>query len=232
MIGGVSRWQSGGRWLRGARAIRWVLNGSCCSPSWSAYFAVTGVQVWLTSRHHDARPVAGDRGHGCGPVRRGALARPRWPACRRRRNLWQQHLASHHGGDWVQGAGDQFTEAQASATWSGAPRRALLGDRRGRRRTTRWTNLSARCRGAARNGGSTKILIVTDGFHEDRSLAIASDLGLQAVARTDHDSPIKGWSTVPYFAKETVGVALGPDHRVSQLACTGSAAVPGPRSAA
>ena len=54
-----------------------------------------------------------------------------------------------------------------------------------------------------------KVLIVTDGFHEDRSLAIASNVGLMAWPSPATNSPIKGWATFPYYAKETVGVALG-----------------------
>ena len=104
--------------------------------------------------------------------------------------------------------GDKFTEAQASAAWleqHGVPRRRR---RRGRAATTRGP--TCRWRAAAlHQRGLTKVLIVTDGFHEDRSLAIASNLGLQAWPAPATDSPIKGWATVPYYAKETVGVALG-----------------------
>jgi len=57
--------------------------------------------------------------------------------------------------------------------------------------------------------GLLKVLVVTDGFHEDRSLAIATDVGLQAWPVPTPHSPITGWSTVPYFAKETVGVGVG-----------------------
>ncbi len=57
--------------------------------------------------------------------------------------------------------------------------------------------------------GDSTVLMVTDPFHEDRSLAIASDLGLVPYPTPTRTSPIKGCSTVPYYAKETVGVALG-----------------------
>ena len=53
------------------------------------------------------------------------------------------------------------------------------------------------------------VLVTTDPFHEDRSMAIASSLGLTPSPTPTHTSPITGWSTVPYFAKETVGVGLG-----------------------
>jgi vancomycin permeability regulator SanA len=53
------------------------------------------------------------------------------------------------------------------------------------------------------------VLIATDGFHEDRCLAIASELGLDAKPVPATNSPIKGWSTFPYFMKETAAVAIG-----------------------
>jgi uncharacterized SAM-binding protein YcdF (DUF218 family) len=56
---------------------------------------------------------------------------------------------------------------------------------------------------------ATTVLVTTDPFHEDRSMAIASSLSLSPSPTPTQTSPITGWSTVPYFAKETVGVGLG-----------------------
>ena len=56
---------------------------------------------------------------------------------------------------------------------------------------------------------ATTVLVTTDPFHEDRSMAIASSLGLTPSPTPTQTSPIKGWSTVPYFLKEAVGVGLG-----------------------
>ena len=53
------------------------------------------------------------------------------------------------------------------------------------------------------------ILVTTDPFHEDRSMAIASDLSLSPSPTPTQSSPITGWSTLPYFVKEAVGVGLG-----------------------
>jgi uncharacterized SAM-binding protein YcdF (DUF218 family) len=53
------------------------------------------------------------------------------------------------------------------------------------------------------------VLVTTDPFHEDRSMAIASTLALMPSPTPTQTSPIRGWSTLPYFAKETVGVGLG-----------------------
>ena len=56
---------------------------------------------------------------------------------------------------------------------------------------------------------ATTVLVTTDPFHEDRSMAIASSLGLTPSPTPTQTSPITGWSTVPYFLKEAVGVGLG-----------------------
>ncbi len=56
---------------------------------------------------------------------------------------------------------------------------------------------------------ATTVLVTTDPFHEDRSMAISSSFGLTPSPTPTQTSPIKGWSTVPYFLKEAVGVGLG-----------------------
>jgi uncharacterized SAM-binding protein YcdF (DUF218 family) len=71
-----------------------------------------------------------------------------------------------------------------------------------------WANLTDAA-AALRTRGLDHVLVVTDGFHEDRSLAIATDVGLLASPVPATTSPITGWSAVPYFAKETFGVAFG-----------------------
>ena len=53
------------------------------------------------------------------------------------------------------------------------------------------------------------VLVTTDPFHEDRSMAIASDMDLVPSPTPTLASPISGWSRVPYFMKEAVGVGLG-----------------------
>jgi uncharacterized SAM-binding protein YcdF (DUF218 family) len=57
--------------------------------------------------------------------------------------------------------------------------------------------------------GVTTVLMVTDPFHEDRSMAIASDLGFTPYPTPTQTSPITGLATVPYFLKEALGVGLG-----------------------
>jgi uncharacterized SAM-binding protein YcdF (DUF218 family) len=56
---------------------------------------------------------------------------------------------------------------------------------------------------------ATTVLVTTDPFHEDRSMAISSSSRPDPSPTPTQTSPIKGWSTVPYFLKEAVGVGLG-----------------------
>ena len=57
--------------------------------------------------------------------------------------------------------------------------------------------------------GDTTVLVVSDKFHVARSLAIASSVGLTPYPTPTQYSPITGLSAVPYYAKETLGVAVG-----------------------
>jgi uncharacterized SAM-binding protein YcdF (DUF218 family) len=193
--------------VRGARAMRWVLQRLVLlAIVIGGYFAFTGAQVWLTSRHHDARPVQAIVVMGAAQYD-GVPSPDLVARLQEASDLWKRHLASTMVVTGSKETGDKFTEAHASAAWleqHGVPTNAIVevgGN-------DSWTNLSLAA-SALHQRGLTKVLIVTDGFHEDRSLAIASNLQLQAWPAPTTSSPIKGWATVPYYAKETVGVALG-----------------------
>jgi uncharacterized SAM-binding protein YcdF (DUF218 family) len=103
--------------------------------------------------------------------------------------------------------GDQYTEAQASARYlmdAGIPGRDIFESGG----SDSWENLSQAAPVLLAHGDGT-VLIVTDPFHEARSLAIASSVGLTPYPTPTRTSPITGVATIPYYAKETVGVALG-----------------------
>ena len=193
--------------VRGARALRWVLQRLLIIALLvGGYFAVTAVQVWLTSRHNDPQPAQAIVVMGAAQY--DGVPSPDLVARLQDADaLWKRHLAPTVIVTGSKERGDKFTEAQASAAWleqNGLPVVDIVevgGN-------DSWTNLSL-ATAALHQRGLTKVLIVTDGFHEDRSLAIASNLGLQAWPVPATNSPIKGWATVPYYVKEAVGVALG-----------------------
>jgi uncharacterized SAM-binding protein YcdF (DUF218 family) len=170
------------------------------------YFAVTLVQVWLTSRQYDPRPAQAI-------VVMGAAQYDGVPSPDLRARLNEALLLFHQGyADVVtvtgnKEKGDQFTEAEAGARYletKGVPSADIVeagGD-------DTWQSLSD-VAPKLKARGDTKILMVTDPFHEDRSMAIASQLGLTPYPTPTQTSPITGWSTVPYFLKEALGVGLG-----------------------
>lgn len=193
--------------LAGLRLLRWALR----IVVWLlvaalAYLTVTGVQVWLTSRRYDPRSADAI-------VVMGAAQYDGAPSPDLASRL-DEALALWRAGDakvvMVTGGGepsDRFTEADASASFleaHGVPAADVL--QAGGRDT--WQSLALAAPELTRQGRTT-VLLVTDPFHEDRSLAIASDVGLVAYPTPTRSSPIEGWSAVPFFAKETVGVAIG-----------------------
>ena len=193
--------------VRGARAVRWVLKRILIiSLLVGGYLAVTAVQVWLTSRHND--PQAAQAIVVMGAAQYDGVPSPDLVArLTEAESLWQRHLAPTVVVTGSKQKGDQYTEAEASGAWleqHGVSSDAIVevgGD-------DTWQSL-ADAAAALHSRGDTRVLIATDGFHEDRCLAIATELSLQAWPVPAAHSPITGWSTVPYFAKETVGVALG-----------------------
>ena len=170
------------------------------------YFAVTLVQVWLTSRQYDPHPagailVMGAAQYNCVPS----------PDLQARLD---QALTLYHQGYahliMVTGnkkPGDRCTEAESGAMYlesKGVPASDILeagGD-------TTYGNIQQAEPVLAKHDAQV-VLVTTDPFHEDRSMAIASSLSLSPSPTPTQTSPITGWATVPYFLKEAVGVGLG-----------------------
>ncbi len=170
------------------------------------YFAVTLVQVWLTSRQYDPRPagailVMGAAQYNCTPTR-DLQAR-----LDQARTLYKEGYAPLIVLTGGKETGDRCTEAQSGAMYleaRGVPAKDIVeadGNNSYENIADAKTKLQAR--------GVRSVLVVTDPFHEDRSLAIASDMSLMPSPTPTQTSPISGWSTVPYFFKEAVGVGLG-----------------------
>ncbi len=170
------------------------------------YLAVTLVQVWLTSRQYDPRPAGAI-------VVMGAAQYNGVPSPDLRARLSEALLLYRQGHSRfvvVTGnkePGDHYTEAQAGDRYlvdNGVPADDIAevgGD-------DSWQNLSEAAP-VLKGRQATTVLMVTDPFHEHRSLAIATDVGLTAYPTPTRTSPISGAATVPYFLKETLGVGLG-----------------------
>jgi uncharacterized SAM-binding protein YcdF (DUF218 family) len=170
------------------------------------YFAVTLVQVWLTSRHYDPHPAGAI-------VVMGAAQDNGVPTKDLAARLDQALILYRAGYAKVimvtgnKQPGDIYTEAQASAMYleqHGVPHTAIVeagGDNSYQNLADAAPPLLAQQDGV--------VLITTDPFHEDRSMAIASSLGLTPSPTPTQTSPITGWATLPYFIKEAIGVGFG-----------------------
>jgi uncharacterized SAM-binding protein YcdF (DUF218 family) len=170
------------------------------------YFAVTLLQVWLTSRHYEphragAILVMGAAQYDCVPSPDLRARLDQALTLYRHRDA---HLIMVTG---YKEPGDRCTEAQSGAMYlesKGVPAGDILqagGDHT-------YENIAAAAPVLQRHGANV-VLVTTDPFHEARSMAIASDLSLSPSPTPTQSSPITGWSTVPYFLKEAVGVGLG-----------------------
>jgi uncharacterized SAM-binding protein YcdF (DUF218 family) len=170
------------------------------------YLGVTLVQVWLTGRHSDPRPAQAIVVMGAAQYN-GVPSPDLAARLNEAEVLWRDHLAPLVVVTGYKEPGDTFTEAQASARYleaNGIPAADIVqvGGR------DSWSNLS-QAAGVLLERGDRQVLVVTDRFHEDRSLAIATSVGLTAYPTPTTTSPIQAWSAVPYYLKEAVGVGLG-----------------------
>ncbi len=170
------------------------------------YLVVTAVQVWLTGRRYE--PHAAGAIVVMGAAQYDGMPSPDLaPVSTRPSSSGGQHYASEVMVTGAKQPGDRFTEAEASARYlqaAGIP----AGDILEAGGNDSWENLADAAPTLLARGDRT-VLVVTDPFHEARSLAIASSVGLSPSPTPTESSPIKGISAFPYYAKETVGVALG-----------------------
>jgi uncharacterized SAM-binding protein YcdF (DUF218 family) len=169
------------------------------------YFAVSLVQVWLTSRQYDPHPA--DVIMVMGAAQYNGTPSPDLAA---RLNEALKLFPKYASLIIVTGGketGDVYTEAQASTMYLHAHGVPLSDILQAGGNTTYENVADAAPQLRARH--AVTVLVTTDPFHEDRSMAIASSFGLTPSATPTQTSPITGWSTVPYFLKEAVGVGLG-----------------------
>jgi uncharacterized SAM-binding protein YcdF (DUF218 family) len=170
------------------------------------YLAVSLVQVWLTSRHYDPRPAGAIMVMGAAEYN-GVPSPDLQARLDEAVKLFRKGDASVIMVTGGREKGDVYTESEASMSYllkQGVLAADILqagGDNTYENVAEAAPILLAR--------HETTVLVTTDPFHEDRSMAISSSFGLTPFPTPTQTSPIKGWSTVPYFLKEGVGVGLG-----------------------
>jgi len=188
------------------------------------YYVVTLVQVWLTSRQYD--PLSAQA-----IVVMGAAQYNGVPSSDLRARLDQALILFREGyAHLIVCTGykeplDHFTEAESERRYligKGVPSVDIwkVGGR------DSWTNL-ALAADRLRPRGDTDVLIVTDPFHEDRSMAIATDVGLTPHPAPTQTSPIRGAAVIPYFLSTAAAVAVGRVVGFQRLHSLGELAVAG-----
>ncbi len=170
------------------------------------YLAVSLVQVWLTSRHYDARPAGAIMVMGAAEYN-GVPSPDLQARLDEAVKLFRKGDASVIMVTGGREKGDVYTESEASTSYL-VKQGVLATDILQAGGSNTYENVAdAAPILLARH--DTTVLVTTDPFHEDRSMAISSSFGLTPYPTPTQTSPIKGWSTVPYFLKEAVGVGLG-----------------------
>ena len=103
--------------------------------------------------------------------------------------------------------GDVYTEAEVSVTYlhrHGVPFNDLISG------SGSDTYENVQSVAAPLTSRSVKsVLVVTDPFHEDRAMAVASTFSFSPSPTPTEHSPITGWAVVPYFIRETFAVGAG-----------------------
>ncbi len=175
------------------------------------YFAVTFVQVWLTSRHYEPKQAGAI-------VVMGAAQYDGVPSPDLAARLDQALLLYQKGYAHIivvtgsKEKGDAYTEAEASSRYL-ISKGVSADDIIEVGGSDSYENL-AEAAPELRRRGVTNILVVTDPFHEDRSLAIASALGLDPSPDADADIAHQGSCDDSIFPKGDRRRRSRPYHRL------------------
>lgn len=170
------------------------------------YFAITFVQIWLTGHEHSSLSAQAILVFGTTEDN----GRPS-PELRARLDhalaLWNDHRAQWVAVTGGKRPGDVFTEAGVSASYLESHGVAASSILRGSGNDT-WQNV-ATVMGQLKDHHIVTVLTVTDPFHEDRAMAIASSQGLRPYPSPVGNSPTVKHSLWKYYAKETFEVGVG-----------------------
>lgn len=169
------------------------------------YFAVTFVQIWLTSHEHSTASAQAivvfgtTEDNGVPSLELTARLNEALIAYRAHRAPWMVVTGGKR-------PGDVYTEAGVSATYleaRGVPRsRVIIGAG-----SDTWQNIQS-VRHALRVHHLVSIITVTDPFHEYRAMAIAAAQGFRAMPSPVENSPTIKFSLWRYYLKETLDVGV------------------------
>ena len=170
------------------------------------YFAVTFVQIWLTGRHHSSHSAQAILVFGTAE-NNGTPSPELADRLDHALVLYQEHRAPYIVVTGGKRAGDRFTEAGVSTGYleaHGVPANRIIA---GSGADT-WQNVAS-IMPALRALHITTVITVTDPFHEDRAMAIASAQGLTTYPSPVTNSAVHGPGLWRYYLKETLEVGVG-----------------------
>ena len=196
-------------WLRRrSRWFRWLFVGTgAFLVLVTGYMAVTFAQVWSASRHDEATPAGAIVVMGAAQY--DGVPSPVFEArLEHAIDLYEADVAPVVVVTGGRQEGDRFTEAGAGSLWlqeHGVPDEALRLEVQGR---NSWESLAASAR-FLDDEGIDDMVIVSDGYHAYRLVAIAGDLGVDAHVSPTESSPVSGPSELRALLRETAAVSVG-----------------------
>ena len=104
--------------------------------------------------------------------------------------------------------GDRFTEAEASRNYlieAGIPPDVIVEENQG---TATWDSVQEISR-VLKDIGAQSVIVVTDPYHEQRSVLSFRQMGLQASASATESSPLAGRTLIERTLREALGISLG-----------------------
>lgn len=104
--------------------------------------------------------------------------------------------------------GDRFTEAEASRRYLvdlGVPEDVIVGEDEGR---ATWDSITA-VTAVLRSNDVQSVIVVTDPYHEQRSVLSFREIGFTASASATSTSPLSGGTLVRRTVREALGISLG-----------------------
>ncbi|GBL20883.1 hypothetical protein EMGBS4_09430 [Acidimicrobiaceae bacterium] len=173
----------------------------------SLYFLISLYQVWNTGRSADKQPV--DAIVVLGAAQYDGRPSPQLQArLDHALELWNLDLSSYivvTGGKQI---GDRFTEAAASRKFfesKGVSSEIIFEENSGK---TTYASLLG-VKQIASQKDISRVLIVSDPFHQLRAKLIAQEVGLEASSSSTRSSVVRGADAFWHNLREAVGVAVG-----------------------
>jgi uncharacterized SAM-binding protein YcdF (DUF218 family) len=122
--------------------------------------------------------------------------------------LWEQKRAPLIAVTGGKMEGDRFTEAEASRNYlvgAGVPDEVIIGEDQG---VATWDSI-VMLSPVLRANNVASVIVVTDPYHEQRSVLSFRQVGFSASASATETSPLSGRTLIERTVREAVGISVG-----------------------